>query len=421
MNTGIVNVTQAINRIDDVNAITIIGDPGCDGLGAGTMSIFARALTAVPSELTLIVGDIVHRGIKPLYATVRNFVDSVSPNPVYMVCGNHDTAFYDEYFGLRNYLLYNDKLLLIALDNSTRDFSPAALQLLETGLNSYARQNIVLLFHYPAPNTIATNTINPPEWEKIAQIISPYRDRLRFLIAGHVHSYYEDVVDGVKLLVTGGGGARIEHVNDKIDPTKAHHHIIRLYFDANDILQYEHVPLHSTNYTRELEDDDLKARLEESLENEAVAHIKYRLLAVDAEEKGFPGLAKMFRAFADSEFFHARNHFFVLNNMGTIAENLQRSQEQEHHEITVMYKEHLAVCDEKNYGLARYSFYDSHEAEKVHEKLLVQAIGAYQRGEDMTNATYHTCTSCGYTFTGAEHPKHCPICGAPADKIRKVE
>ena len=421
MHTGIVKVQKEVNKVGDISSITIIGDPGCDGLGAGTMSVFARALTAVPSDLTLIVGDIVHRGIRPLYATVTEFVNTIAPNPVYMLCGNHDTAFYDEYFGLKNYLLYNDKLVYIVLDNSKRDFDAAALQFLKDSLTHYARENIVLSFHYPAPNTICLNSINPPEWQKIEEILAPYNERIRYIITGHIHSYYEDMVNGKKLIVTGGGGARIEYVNEKIDPRKAHHHIIRLYFDEDDVLQYEHLPLHSVDYTQELDDETLKQNLENALANEAIAHMKYRLFATDAEEKGFPGIAKMFHAFADSEFYHARNHFFVLNNMGSILENLQESQVQEEHEINVMYKEYLDYCRQRNYGLAQYSFYDSYEAEKVHERLVNEAVTSLQEGQDIDEIAYFTCSSCGYSFSGSNKPRHCPICGAPADKILPVE
>jgi rubrerythrin len=420
MNKGIVKVVNAVNQIENFQSVTIIGDPGCDGLGAGTMSIFAKALTAVSSDFSIIVGDIVHRGIKPLYAAVSSFVNTIAPDPVYMLCGNHDTAFYDEYFGLRNYLLYNDKCVFIVLDNSTRDFSQEALSLLESGLRGYERKNIIILFHYPAPNTICVNSINPEDWKKVDAIIGPHKERIRYFICGHIHSYYEDKIGEAKLLVTGGGGARIEYVNEKIDPLKAHHHIIQLFIDENDILQYRHVPLQAINYTNEIVNEDLKCRLELALSNESIAHVKYKLFADDSEQKGYPGIAKMFRAFADSEFYHARNHLFVLNSIGSVQDNLNTSHEQEYNEVNVLYKEYIEYCEMHHYGLARYAFNDSFEAEQIHERLVAKAIDIFQGGSDIPETEYYTCTSCGYSFAGEVKPKHCPVCGAPSDRIHSV-
>lgn len=416
MSKGIIKIEDEINKIGEVSTISVIGDPGCDGLGAGTMSVFAKALTAVPSDFTVIVGDIVHRGIKPLYSSVTEFVNSIARNPVYMVCGNHDTAFYDDFFGRRNYLLYNDKLLYIILDNSKRDFTDESISFLKNSLENYARKNIVISFHYPAPNTICSNSINPNEWKKISSILSPYNDQIRFIITGHIHSYYEDIVESKKLIVTGGGGARIEYINDKIDPQKAQHHIIRLFFDQNDILQYEYVPLQMISYDDELEDETLKNQLERAYSNESMAHIKYKLFAADALEKGFPGIAKMFSAFAESEFIHARNHFYVLNKLSSVINNVTAAQHQETYEIEKMYKDFLQYSVDKKYGLARYTYYDSYKAECVHDQLLQYASDYLQKGKDIEIEDYYTCTSCGYTFKGTK-PDNCPVCGAPRDRI----
>lgn len=422
MGSGIVSIKDPVNFIEEFSAITVIGDPGCDGLGAGTMSIFARALTsAASSNFTVIAGDIVHRGIKPLYANVSDFVNAVAVNPVYMLCGNHDTAHYDEYFGRKEYVLCNEKTLLIFLDDSKRHFSPESIDFLKEMLQNYIRENIVLFFHIPPPNTIGTNTVSREEWNKVLEVIEPYRQQIQYIICGHVHSYYEDYIDGgYRLIVSGGGGARIEYVSDKVDPAKAHHHVVKLFFNQDGKLAHQHIALQSVGYTKELEDETLKSFLENALHNEAVAHVKYALFAEEAEEKGLPGIAKMFRAFSDSEFYHARNHFYVLNRMNSVLHNLHDAEQSEDYEIHVMYDEYLNYAKTKQHGLSRYSFYDSLEAEKIHDKLIRQALHSYETNRDIELTDYHTCTSCGYTFSGSSEIVHCPICGAPADKIKRV-
>lgn len=418
---GIVKITSVANQIDEFESVTIIGDPGCDGLGAATMNVFANALTAISSDMTIIAGDIVHNGIRPLYSTVSSFVNSVSKNNVYMLCGNHDTAWYDEYFGLRNYFLYNSRCLFIILDNSSRSFENNALDTLETALRDYRRENIVILFHYPPPNSICSNSVNAENWQKILSVIEPYKENIRMTLSGHVHSYFEDVVDGIRVIVTGGGGARIEHVNAKIDPVLAHHHIVKLYFDESGILRHQHVALESRHYTIESDKPELRLRLETTLANESVAHVRYMLFAEDAMEKGLKGLAKMFRAFAESEFHHARNHMFVLNELGTTKDNIDNAYRRECEEVDKIYKEDLDFCRSGHYGLSEYVFYDSIEAEKIHRKQLENIISSYENNTDIPEKTYHVCRSCGFTFAGSEKPRVCPVCGAPHDLIIEIQ
>ncbi|OHD14924.1 MAG: hypothetical protein A2086_10915 [Spirochaetes bacterium GWD1_27_9] len=173
-------------------------------------------------------------------------------------------------------------------------------------------------------------------------------------------------------------------------------------------------------FKKELLDNKLKEYLEKALTNEAIAHVKYKLFASDAEEKGFIGLAKMFRAFADAEFYHARNHFYVLNKMESIEKNLKNSNENETYEIDVMYKDFLEYSLSQKHGLASYTFFDALEAEKIHQKLVCEAIESFNNNKDVADDTYYTCSSCGQTFKGIK-PQNCHICGAPSDKIFEVK
>jgi rubrerythrin len=88
-----------------------------------------------------------------------------------------------------------------------------------------------------------------------------------------------------------------------------------------------------------------------------------------------------------------------------------------------IYKECLEYAKEQKLGLPAYAFTDALMAEKVHlnlfQKALAELEGSPPQG-DITETEYFTCSSCGYTFAGSEHPKNCPVCGAPADKIRAV-
>ena len=416
----IIQVSEPELKIPEITKISIIGDPGCDGLGAATMSIFARALMAADGDFTVIVGDVVRRGIKNLYGNVTDFINTVAQNNVFMVCGNHDTAFYNEYFGLRNYVLFNDSLLFVFLDDSRRMFEEGTLRFLENMLIKYSNRKIVLFFHIPPPNSVGTNTISEEEWQKVEFVLKPYRSQVKYIVCGHVHSFYEDDLDGIKLIVSGGGGARIEYVSEKVNPLKAHHHIVQLVLNSEGQLKHHHISLEKVPYMSEIQDSGLQESLEKGLAGEALAHLQYRFFAEDAMEKGFKGLAKMFRAFADAEYYHARNHFYVLSKMDSMLENAIHSINNEDYEINTQYAGDLSYARENGYGLAAYSFHDAREAEKVHQQLLAKAIMALTENKDISEKNYYTCTSCGFTLTGETKVENCPICGAPADKINEV-
>lgn len=420
MQKGIAKITDPAIKIGNFESISLIGDPGCDGLGASTMAVFAKALTCSKNDFSVVLGDIVHKSIRPLYSSVTDFVNTVSQNKVYMLCGNHDLLHYEEFFGLRNYLLYNDNVLLLFLDNSKRKFEEHTIEFLKTNIEKYKRKNIVIFFHIPPPSAIGENTVSPDEWNKVKNILDNCKNEISYIICGHVHSYYEDIIGGFKLIVSGGGGAKIEFLNPKIDIKKAHHHIVRLFFDTNGKLNHEYLPLESFTYSKELEDEQLVSFLETSLTNESMAHVRYKLFAEEAEEKGFPGIARMFKALSDSEFYHSRNHFYVLGKIKSVLNNLKSAKEGESFEVETMYKDYLDYCRTKNYGLASYTFYDSLEAEKKHLALVNDALKNHSNSKDIPLINYFTCTSCGYTMCGNEKPGNCPVCGAPRDRIKEI-
>ena len=416
---GMVNVTSSYIEIDNFSSMTIIGDPGCDGLGASTMSIFAKALNLKNSKFNIIVGDIVPVGSKQLYKNVTEFIGALSDKPTYSLCGNHDTDFYNEYFGLSNYVIYSNEVAFILLDNSKRIFDAESLELLKKALQKCNSENIVILFHIPPPNSFTKNSVNIEEWNKLRDIYLPSKDRIKYFICGHLHSYFEDKVDDIDLIVTGGGGARIEYVCDRIEKNNIRNHAVKLYFDKDRKLKHKYINLENISYNPELEDEKLKAYLETAFRNEAIAHFRYKLFAELTAERELSGLTKLFSALADSEYHHAKNHFSVLNERKSIREFIEDSIKNENYEINTMYKDYLAYAEEKNHGLAKYSFFDSLEAEKVHKPLLEEYLKLYTEEKNI-ESKYFTCTSCGYTFNIDNQPKRCPVCGAPQDKIKEV-
>src|SRR5512135_3323977 len=104
---GVIKVRDPVNQIRKVSSFTILGDPGCDGLGVEIMTTFAKAMSGAHSDFKIILGDLVPFGLEEFYKHIYGIINEVSRNPVYTLCGNHDSDYYVTYFGLKNYILVN--------------------------------------------------------------------------------------------------------------------------------------------------------------------------------------------------------------------------------------------------------------------------------------------------------------------------
>jgi rubrerythrin len=415
---GIQKILTPFIEIPDFGSFSVIGDPGCDGLGAEIMSIFAAGLRACgDSDFTLIAGDLVPFGAGSFYQNVADFINTAAKKPVFTLCGNHDSVFYKDYFGNSDYAIADSKTLIVVLDNSKRDISDSSLELLRSALDKYRGRDVVLSMHIPPPNGIAKNAIAPDIWAKVTTLLAPLGNRLKYIICGHLHSYFEDSILGARLVVTGGCGARIEEVPGV--PAPYYHRVKFFYKDGE--LRHEKLDIFSDalDFT-EKSDEKANKMLAESFERECAAFVRYRLFAEDARIRGFEKLAKLFMAASDAEFYHAKNFYFTQVGVKEPETALRESIEAERFESEEYYKENLAYAESGRLGLVTYAFKDALEAEKVHLRLFERALDLFLKGESMPDEKYYTCTSCGNTFAGSEHPKNCPVCGAPADKISEL-
>lgn len=417
---GVVKVKDKVNFISKASSFTILGDPGCDGLGVEIMTTFSKAMNCTHTDFKIILGDLVPFGLEEFYKHIYSIINDVSPNPVYTLCGNHDTDYYVTYFGLKNYILINDDLLIVVLDNSKRVFESETLTFLEESLKEYKRKNILILFHIPPPNSFSPNSMKTEEWQKLKAIMDPYKNRIKYLLSGHVHSYFTEDRDGYKIIVSAGGGARLEFFGRLPDKKSSFHHVLRFYFDKNSELKYEYISLADKSYDREIKDEKVCKYLNEAFKNEAMAHIRYQFYADDAHEKGFIGIEKLFRALSKSAFYHAKNYFSVLNRLQGVRYNLKESRAIEEVDIKTLGSKYLPHSVKAHLPLTQYAFGEAYGAKNNYSGLLPEAIKAYNKGEDMEPHTYYVCTSCGNTGRLDGELEHCPICGAPLDKIIRM-
>ena len=407
-------INQQIIELPDFSSFTVIGDPGCDGLGAEIMATFTKALKLAKGEFILVLGDIVPFGSKLFYDNVAELIEHHADKSVFMLCGNHDTQYYEEFFGSREYAIVDSRTLLVVLDNSKRSFPAASLELLARALRDYPRQNIVLAMHIPPPNAITGNSVSTAEWSKILAIVADHglTGKVDYVLAGHLHSYFEEQQGAARVIVSGGGGARIEEVTAIPAP---YHHIVNFTYDPDGRLTHSKADVAFVNL--DYADPVIDKMLDSAFKNECVAHVQYQLNAESATQRGLLNLAHLFRAAAQAELFHARNHYYVMSGLKDPLVAATESLARESGEINVLCQEYKTYAKDNALGLPVYTFNDAYEAKVVLRELLEAACAELTNGADISGTGYFVCSSCGYIFGGEPPPRACHICGAPGDKI----
>lgn len=163
-----------------------------------------------------------------------------------------------------------------------------------------------------------------------------------------------------------------------------------------------------------------KTNLEEAFAGESQANRKYLAFAKKAEQEGMPNVARLFRAAAESETYHALKHLKVMGGINTTEDNLKAAIEGETYEKTSMYPQMIDEAKDEGESAAKLSFQHANEAEKVHAKLYEEALRAVENGDDIPATDYYVCEVCGFTME-PEAPDKCPVCGATRDHLKKIE
>lgn len=156
--------------------------------------------------------------------------------------------------------------------------------------------------------------------------------------------------------------------------------------------------------------------LKSAFAGESQANRKYTAFAKKAEEDGYPGVAKLFRAAAEAEAIHAFSELKAMGAVKSTAENLQAAIDGETYEFTTMYPGFIKEAEEEAANQAKRAFSFANEAEKVHAELYNKALAALESKPDIE---YFLCTVCGYIHENGT-PDKCPVCGASSKAFKNV-
>ncbi len=163
-----------------------------------------------------------------------------------------------------------------------------------------------------------------------------------------------------------------------------------------------------------------KENLEFAFAGESQASRKYTYFAEKAEQEGHKRAARLFRAAADAETVHARNHLKVMQGIKSTKENLEAAIGGENHEFTEMYPQFIQKANAEGEKKAADSFDLANKVEKIHHTLYRDALGKIDKGDSGELKPFYVCQYCGNTVEG-EAPDRCPVCGMPKKMFKLIE
>lgn len=410
-------VAEAMISLPWVNSMGVIGDPGCEGLGTYNMKVYAGTLEkSAEDDITLIAGDLVPTGNKHYYEEISELTEIIAHNDVYVLRGNHDTGTYTDYFGRKNYALLAGEFTVVVLDNAMRTFEEEGLGLLQQVLKMEEVHRVIIAFHIPVPNHYIRNSVSEEEFARLKEAYGPWREKVKYLLCGHVHSRFEDVVDNIPLICTGGGGALIEDVSEDIRACDVEHHMVH-FFMKDGKLAYRFDNLAEDDYDRERKVNVLKENIEKTVADELMAHLKYLMFADRARRRGMETIANLFEALAASEYHHARNFYSVIQNQLPFGESVETFVPREEFEHCHFYKMMEQYAAELDAPLTKQAYSGAAAAEEVHAELLNEASSM----EAFDKETIYVCPICGYVMAGDNIPERCPVCGGPKRQYEEFQ
>ncbi len=108
--------------------------------------------------------------------------------------------------------------------------------------------------------------------------------------------------------------------------------------------------------------------LYDAFTGEAKAVVRLKAFAKKAEEEGYLGIAKLFRAIAESEFIHAYNNLKLMNTIKDTETNLQESLGKEEKIAAVSYNKFITEAENEGKKSAAINFTFARDVEERHAK-----------------------------------------------------
>ena len=153
----------------------------------------------------------------------------------------------------------------------------------------------------------------------------------------------------------------------------------------------------------------------EAFAGESQARNKYTYFASKAKKEGFEQIAELFLKTAENEKEHAKLWFKELDGIGDTIANLNAAAAGENFEWTDMYDKFAKEAEEEGFPELAKKFRGVAAIERRHEeryRALLHNIEA-QEVFKKSEVKVWECRNCGHVVVGTEAPEKCPVCDHP--------
>ncbi len=153
----------------------------------------------------------------------------------------------------------------------------------------------------------------------------------------------------------------------------------------------------------------------EAFAGESQARNKYTYFASKAKKEGFEQIAELFLKTAENEKEHAKLWFKELDGIGDTVANLNAAAAGENYEWTDMYDKFAKEAEEEGFPELAKKFRGVAAIEKRHEeryRALLHNIEA-QEVFKKSEVKVWECRNCGHVVVGTNAPEKCPVCDHP--------
>ncbi len=177
----------------------------------GMNHIFKDAVKQMKDiDFLIHLGDLTVSGKEEGYNSVQAVMDSTG-FPVYTTIGNHDVRFngterYKKRLAPLQYSFSYSNYNFIFLNSAGLSLSEDQIDWIESKLSKDERDVIVTHAPYYDPLS-GSHTMDEGSSEMMSDLIAKHE--ITAYMSGHIHAFYQDVSNGTKRLITGGGGGSL--------------------------------------------------------------------------------------------------------------------------------------------------------------------------------------------------------------------
>ena len=168
---------------------------------------------------------------------------------------------------------------------------------------------------------------------------------------------------------------------------------------------------------KDLKGTKTERNLQDAFAGESMARNKYSYFASKARKDGYEQSAAIFEETAQNEKEHAKLWYKLLHGgeIADTMANLKDAAEGENYEWTDMYDRMAAEADEEGFPEIARRFRAVAAIERHHEERYRRLLANIEEGIVFSREgdTVWVCRNCGHIVIGKKAPKACPVCLHP--------